>query len=162
MKKRQDYLNYKSFWVVLLLAEANFQPIRNTTTQIWVVTHHQYGISVLVSQTLLLFCGENSNGDAKCRLFHSQFTPIYFNISGSILRDDNKYMYLGICLGQLWTKEGKLSIDYVSALLISVLILFPLWFTCWNFGYSVILLSRILSSNFLIQLKISPRVNTVE
>ena len=35
-------------------------------------------------------------------------------------------MYLGICLGQLWTKEGKLSIDYVSALLISVLILFPL------------------------------------
>ena len=111
---------------MLLLAEANFQPIRNTTTQIWVVTHHQYGISVLVSQTLLLFCGENSNGDAKCRLFQSHVTPIYFNISGSILRDDNKYMYLGICLGQLWTKEGKLSLDYVSTLLISVLILFPL------------------------------------
>ena len=98
MKKRQDYLHYKSFWVVLLLAEANFQPISNTTTQIWVVTHHQYGNSVLVSQTLLLFCGETSRGDVKCRLF-SQVTPIYFNISGCILRDDNKYMYLGICLG---------------------------------------------------------------
>ena len=81
---------------MLLLVEANFQLIRNTTTQIWVVTHHRYGISVLVSQTL--FCRETSNGVAQCRLF-SQVTPIYFNISGCILRDDNKYMYLGIYLG---------------------------------------------------------------
>ena len=81
---------------MLLLVEANFQLIRNTTTQIWVVTHHQYGISVLVSQTL--FCRETSNGVAQYRLF-SQVTPIYFNISGCILRDDNKYMYLGIYLG---------------------------------------------------------------
>jgi len=36
-----------------------------------VVTHHQYGISALVSQTS--FRGETSSGVAKCRLF-SQFT----------------------------------------------------------------------------------------
>ena len=35
--------------------------------QIWVVTRHQYGISVLVSQTS--FRGETSCGVAKCRLF---------------------------------------------------------------------------------------------
>ena len=42
------------------------RPIRSTT-QIWVVTRHQYGISALVSQTS--FGGENSGSVAKCRLF---------------------------------------------------------------------------------------------
>ena len=42
------------------------QPIRSTT-QIWVMTRHQYGISALVSQTL--FGGETSGGVAKCRCF---------------------------------------------------------------------------------------------
>ena len=42
------------------------QPIRNTT-QNWVVTRHQYGISALVSQTS--FHGESSGGVAKCWLF---------------------------------------------------------------------------------------------
>jgi len=43
-----------------------FQPIRSTTS-ILVVTRHQYGISVLVTQTS--FC-EGSSGDlAKFRLF---------------------------------------------------------------------------------------------
>ena len=42
------------------------QPIRNTT-QIWVVIRHQYGISVLVSQTS--FRRETVGGVAKCRLF---------------------------------------------------------------------------------------------
>ena len=41
------------------------RPIRSTT-QIWVVTRHQYGISALVSQTS--FCGETSGSVAKCRL----------------------------------------------------------------------------------------------
>ena len=41
------------------------QPIRSTT-QVWEVTRHQYGIS-LVSQTL--FGGETSGSVAKCRLF---------------------------------------------------------------------------------------------
>ena len=42
------------------------QPIRSTT-QIWVVMCHQYGISVLVSQTS--FGGETSGGVTKCQLF---------------------------------------------------------------------------------------------
>ena len=42
------------------------QPIRSTT-QIWVVTRHQYGISVLISQTS--FGRETSCSVAKCRLF---------------------------------------------------------------------------------------------
>ena len=42
------------------------QPIRSTS-QIWVVTRHQYGISALVSQTS--FGGETSGSVAKCRLF---------------------------------------------------------------------------------------------
>ena len=46
--------------------ETNIKPIRSTT-QIWVVTRHQYGISVVVSQTS--FLGETSGGVAKCRLF---------------------------------------------------------------------------------------------
>ena len=42
------------------------RPIRSTA-KIWVVTRHQYGISVLVSQTS--FRGETTAGVAKCRLF---------------------------------------------------------------------------------------------
>ena len=42
------------------------QPIKSTT-QIWVVTRHQYGIFVLVSQTS--FRRETGGGVAKCRLF---------------------------------------------------------------------------------------------
>ena len=42
------------------------QPIRSTT-QIWVVTQHQYGISALVSQTS--FCRKTSGGVSKCWLF---------------------------------------------------------------------------------------------
>ena len=43
------------------------QPIRSTT-HIWVVTHHQYGNSALVSKTS--FRGETSSGVAKCRLLY--------------------------------------------------------------------------------------------
>ena len=42
------------------------RPIRSTT-QIWVVTRHQYGISALVSQTP--FGGKTSGSVDKCRLF---------------------------------------------------------------------------------------------
>ena len=42
------------------------QPIRSTT-QTWLVTHHQYGFSALVSQTS--FHEEASGVVAKCRLF---------------------------------------------------------------------------------------------
>ena len=43
-----------------------FQPIRSTS-QIWVATRHQYGISALVSQAS--FGGETSGSVAKCGLF---------------------------------------------------------------------------------------------
>ena len=43
------------------------RPIRSTT-HIWVVTRHQYGISALVSQTS--FRGETSGSVVKCRLFY--------------------------------------------------------------------------------------------
>ena len=42
------------------------QPIRSTT-QVWVVMHHQCGISVLVSQ--MAFGSETSGSIAKCWLF---------------------------------------------------------------------------------------------
>ena len=42
------------------------QPIR-CTNQIWVVTHYQYGISALISQTS--FLGDTSGDVVKCRLF---------------------------------------------------------------------------------------------
>ena len=42
------------------------RPIRSTS-QIWVVTHHQYGISALISQASIR--GETVGGVAKCRQF---------------------------------------------------------------------------------------------
>ena len=42
------------------------RPIRGST-QFWVVTRHQYGISELVFQTF--FRGETSSGVVECRLF---------------------------------------------------------------------------------------------
>ena len=53
-----------------------FQPLRSTT-QIWVVTRHQYGISVVVSKSL--FRGETSGGVAKCRLFSQPNTSNCYN-----------------------------------------------------------------------------------
>ena len=43
------------------------RPMRNTITQIWLVTRDQYGISALLSKTS--FRGETVGGVAKCRLF---------------------------------------------------------------------------------------------
>ena len=50
------------------------RPIRSTT-QIWVVTRQQYGISALVFQTS--FRGETSGDVAKCRLFSQAKTIQY-------------------------------------------------------------------------------------
>ena len=49
------------------------RPIRSTT-QIWVVTRYQYGISVLVSQRS--FDGETSGSVAKCWLFSQAIWPL--------------------------------------------------------------------------------------
>ena len=63
-------LGSASDWLRQILRAA--RPIRNTT-QIWALTRHQCGISVLVSQTS--FREETVGGVAKCRLF-SQATRI--------------------------------------------------------------------------------------
>ena len=48
--------------------EVCFTDPTRSTTQIWVVTRHQYGISALVSQTS--FRGQITSAVAKCRLFY--------------------------------------------------------------------------------------------
>ena len=65
----QKFHTDDGIWVVLLIDRAIgnlIQPIRSTT-QIWVVTRHQYGICAVVSQTP--FGGETSGSVAKCQLF---------------------------------------------------------------------------------------------
>ena len=57
------------------------QPVRSTT-QIWVVRHHQYGVSVLISQTS--FGGETSSSIGKCRLFSQANSDIAYNRLSSI------------------------------------------------------------------------------
>jgi len=69
MTRHYPDLGSASYW--LKRAGTSFQPIRSTT-KIWVVTRHQYGISALVTQTSLC---EGSSGDlAKCRLFSQAIT----------------------------------------------------------------------------------------
>ena len=64
MTRHYPDLGSASDW--LKHAGTSFQPIRSTT-KIWVVMRHQYGISALVTQTS--FCEGSSGELAKCRLF---------------------------------------------------------------------------------------------
>ena len=70
------------FWSV---DESNFQPIRSTT-QIWVVTRHQYGISARFPQASVL--KETSDAIAKCRLFSQSASrniiDLFTSLSSSI------------------------------------------------------------------------------
>ena len=58
------------------------RPIRSTA-QIWVVTRHQYGISVVVSQTS--FREETSGTVVKCRLI-SQAKPVHVTVKKNAYR----------------------------------------------------------------------------
>ena len=69
MTRRYPDLGSASDWLKQISQAA--RPIRNTT-QIWLVTRHQYEISVLVSKTT--FCGETDGGVAKYRLFSQAIT----------------------------------------------------------------------------------------
>ena len=89
------------------------QPIRSTT-QIWVVTRHQYGISALVSQTS--FRGETSGSVAKCRLFsqakhvpESKTCPRIQNTSGMPLDSWMCFWFWGSVLdsGEVFLDSGK-------------------------------------------------------
>ena len=64
MTRHYPDLGNASDWLKQISQAA--RPIRSST-QIWVVTRHQCGISALASQTS--FCGETVGGVAKCRLF---------------------------------------------------------------------------------------------
>ena len=64
MTRHYSDLGSASDWLKQISHAA--RPIKSTT-QIWVVTRHQYGISALVFQTS--FRGETVGAVAKCRLF---------------------------------------------------------------------------------------------
>ena len=64
MARHQLILGSASDWLKQISHAV--RPIR-ITTQFWVVTRHQYGISELVSQTF--FHGKTSGGVVECRLF---------------------------------------------------------------------------------------------
>ena len=63
-EKRAQKFHTASDWLNQISHAA--RPIKSTT-QIWVMTRHQCGISALASQTS--FGGETSGSVAKCRLF---------------------------------------------------------------------------------------------
>ena len=90
------------------------QPIRSTT-QIWVMTRHQYGTSALVSQTS--FGGETSGSVAKYRLF-SQATLIV------------------ICMkNEFRSRRGKtlLLLSTISSAVTSAELLLVQFVKCWQF-----------------------------
>ena len=64
------------------------RPIRSTT-QIWVVMRHQYGISALVPQTS--FGGETSGSVAKCWLFSQA------SADGGVVVDDDDDDHFSFC-----------------------------------------------------------------
>ena len=72
MTRHNPDLGSASDWLKQISHAA--RPIRSTT-QIWVVTRHQYGISALVSQTS--FRGETSGDIAKRQLFSQAKTVQY-------------------------------------------------------------------------------------
>ena len=112
MKRRYPDLGSASDWSCRV---GNLiQPIRRTT-QIWVVTRHQYGISALVSQTS--FGGETSDSVAKCRLF-SQATLIV------------------ICMkNEFRSRRGKtlLLLSTISSAVTSAELLLVQFVKCWQF-----------------------------
>ena len=63
-----------------LVNEGNLLQSIRSTTPIWVVTCHQYGISWLVLRRS--FCGESNGCDAKCQLFsQTSFFENYRNVN---------------------------------------------------------------------------------
>ena len=64
------------------------RPIRSTT-QIWVVTRHQYGVSALVSQTS--FRGETVSGVAKCCLFSQANSPRISKRCSKLIPSERRY-----------------------------------------------------------------------
>ena len=97
------------------------QPIRSTT-QIWVVTRHQYGISALVSQTS--FCGETSGSVAKCRRF-SQATWKQKRLIGCWQKKQNNTCYNWCHLRTTMLQSFKIPAILVGFVLLVSLIFAP-------------------------------------
>ena len=89
MMRHYPDLGSASDW--LKRAGTSFQPIRSTT-KIWVVTRHQYGISALVTQTS--FC-EGSNGNLAKRQLFSQAKRLCFSLTSIIVVGDKKFSSAG-------------------------------------------------------------------
>ena len=92
MTRHYPDLGSASDW--LKRSGTSFQPIRSTT-KIWVVTGHQYGISALVTQTS--FCEGSSGNLAKRRLFSQamMMLTLYFQaVSGHIQSPYSVYFHL--------------------------------------------------------------------
>ena len=73
MLMTRHYLGLGAADLVVPLVKFASKPIRSST-QIWVVTHHQHGVSVLISQTS--FHGETVSGVADCHLFSQATLPV--------------------------------------------------------------------------------------
>ena len=87
------------FWLV----KSNFPRVttKRSTTQIWVVTRHQYSISALVSQTL--FGVETSGSAAKCRMSSQDMTR---DVLWSARKIDENYFFFGIQTGDKLAKTS--------------------------------------------------------
>ena len=112
------------FWLVVRVVNL-IQPMRGTT-QIWLVTCHQYGISVLISQTS--FGGETSGGVTKC---HFTGKPVVssWNV-GCFLRlmsrqraRMNRTMYSDLLMGLSWKKVKTVVLKFVKVWATSKLII---------------------------------------
>ena len=78
------------------------QPIRSTT-QIWEVTSHQYGVFALVSQTS--FRGKTNSGVAECRLF--SWAAFKSNHHHSELTNRNVALRDAHCNSRIWICRRK-------------------------------------------------------
>ena len=102
MTRHHSHLGSASDWLNQIPHAA--RPIRSTT-QIWVATRHQYGISVLVSQKSI---GEETSGSVvKCRLF-SQASVIRNSCKSYSLIHERQKRQIPKLSRANWVKIAKL------------------------------------------------------
>ena len=110
-KKSQEYIKGKSPLFILQKKSKNNVFISHTksqvSTQMWVVTHHHFGISALVSQTS--FGGETSGSVAKCRLFSQAILYSPFCILCTAAPSPKKRIE-----GERWLYRPTILLSYIS------------------------------------------------
>ena len=98
-----------------------FQPIRSTT-QIWVVTRHRYGIPAIVSQTS--FVGETTNSQARCRIVASSLCfgnerilrGIQFHALAPVAEENDLIL---CCVLEFWKKKKKKKRPFHTRIIVS-------------------------------------------